>query len=212
MIFNGDLLRYNALEDYIGYKVIFDFVHDKAALKTHIEALPCYTIGPTPRGSVAKLRKQRAQDIYNGLNHYGSQTIVSLSTTYEVATKEFLYCFFMKYPQHIYDYVGSEETKGHVSLKEILKVKSYQELLSNLASRAASVATKGEYGQVLIKISKLCNESSPKELAERLNSLQLNRNKIIHEKHARPWAINHPAASYRVLKRKERQLSEVLFW
>ncbi len=191
IIFDGDLLRFKSLEDYAAFKDMHDLVNDQGAIKSHVEAYKLYAIDPSlhDEGSEDALREQMCSGIVSALNHFGGLTIVSLCTTYEIAVKEFLFCFFIKNPGHIYEFIGPENARGHVSLKEVLRADSYIDLLGSLAQKAASSASKGKYSQVLIRIAQLCKDDINKDIVKNLDQLQNERNKIVHEKYSKTWQL-----------------------
>jgi hypothetical protein len=190
--FNGDRLRYKSLEDYAAFKDLYDFVSNKTAVKSHLESYDLYVIDPSlhDEGTEDMLREEMSSGVFSALNHFGGHTIISLCTTYELAAREFLFCFFIKNPSHIYEFIGPEDARGHVSLKEVLKVNSYQDLLISLAKKAAAVASKGKYGQVLARIANLCKEDIDKHNIKKLDKLQNERNKIVHEKFSKKWELS----------------------
>jgi hypothetical protein len=190
-IFNGDLLRYKSLEDYVAFKDLYDLVNNQKAVKSHLDSYKFYALDPSlhDEGSDDALREKMACGIFSALNHFGGLTIISLCTTYELTAREFLSYFFVQNPSHIYEFIGPEDARGHVSLKEVLKVDSYQELLVSLAKKSASVASKGKYGQVLARIANLCKEDVDRDTVKKLDKLQKKRNKIVHEKYTKTWEL-----------------------
>lgn len=190
--FNGDLLRYKSLMDYVAFKSLHDLVNNKNAIKAHLRGYNLYASDSSldDEGTDKALREIMSDDVFSALNHFGGLTIISLCTTYELAVREFLTCFFMQHPNHMYEFLGPDEARGHVSLREVLKVGSYSDLLLSLATKSASVASKGKYGQALTRMANLCNGDVDKELTKKLDNIQNIRNKIVHEKYIQTWELD----------------------
>lgn len=180
--FNGDTWKYKALEDYASYKALHDFATNSSALQAYENSLQYYAAIPElhPDGTERLLRKQKNEDVERALTHYGSQTIVSLCTCYEVAIRDFFKAVFIAHPDRLFDFIGSESAKGHVSLRDIIKYGALSELLIELSHRAAAVASKGEYGKALFRASALVKVELDTN-AEALAALQKTRNAIVHE-------------------------------
>jgi len=189
--FNGDLMRSKSLDDYVAFKAMYDLVYDKKAIATHIESLNYYAYDPSMHAEDTniKLGSIKSEDIYSSLHHYGGLTVISLCTTFEIAAKDFLSCYFFQNPHSMYEFIGGHETKGMVQLKEMLAADSYQDLIVALSEQASSKASKGKYGEVLVRIAKLCKQEYDKNLATKLNDLQEIRNKIVHEKYSKHWLL-----------------------
>jgi hypothetical protein len=187
--FNGDAWKFKALEDYSSYKAFHDFATNLSALQAYEESFQYYAAIPEihPHGTEKLLRGHKRDDVERALNHYGAQTIVSLCTCYEVAIRNFFECVFIAYPDRLFDFIGPESAKGHVSLRDITIHKSRDELLIELSRRGAAVASKGDYGKSLLRASNLVRSGLDIETAA-LAALQKTRNVIVHEA-AHPMAL-----------------------
>ena len=187
--FNGDTWKYKALEDYASYKALYDFATSSSALQAYESSLQYYAAIPELHSDDTErsLRKQKSEDVERALSHYGSQTIVSLCTCYEIAIRDFFEAVFIAHPERLFDFIGPEGAKGHVSLREIIMRSSLRELLIELSRQAAAVASKGDYGKALLRASTLVKVQLDTN-AEDLVALQKTRNKIVHEA-IRPIAL-----------------------
>lgn len=182
--FDGDTWKYNALMDYVAFNELSEFIGNNAALDAHAGS---YAVtGDTSAFSQAQLdslRTAKIETLEATLSHFGSQTVISLCTTFEVCVREYFRALFLVKPQAMFDFLGSEDSRGHIPLKEILQVSSYQDLLARLAHTASGTASKGKYGQVYARALSRSGTSGSKAQTEKLNALQFERNKFIHERH-----------------------------
>lgn len=182
--FDGDTWKYNALEDLISFKTFHDFVGNVAAVKAYVDSLEYHEGVPELRIENAELslRKTKKNDVEKALDHYGSQTIVSLCTCYEVAIRDFFRCVFISKPEAMYAFVGPEGAKGHIPLRDVINSASRELLIADLATRSAATATKGGYGQSLERASNLVGAETNRVLTVELGMLQKSRNAIVHER------------------------------
>lgn len=182
--FDGDTLKYNALMDYVAYKELDGFVGNDVAMNVH--ALSSSVLGDIESFSQAQLDElqiAKIDTLKEALSHFGCQTIISLCTTLEVSMREYLRVLFLVKPQAMFDFLGLENSRGHIPLKEVLQVSSHADLLARLAHTASGTASKGKYGQVYIRALSCSGSGGDKDLVEKLNSLQVERNKFVHERH-----------------------------
>lgn len=182
--FDGDTWKYNALMDYVAFKELDEFLGNHTALAVHAESYEI--LGDTEAFSQAQLdelRVARIETLKSTLSHFGNQTIISICTTFEVCVREYLRAIFLIRPKAMFNFLGPEDSRGHIPLKEILQVSSHGDLLARLAHTASGTASKGKYGQVYARAISSSNFTGSKDLIERLNSLQAERNKFIHERH-----------------------------
>ncbi len=187
--FNGDAWKFKALEDYASYKALHDFATNSSALQAYESSLKYYAAIPElhPQSTERLLRDHKNEDVERALSHYGSQTIVSLCTCYEVAIRDFFTSVFIAHPDRLFDFIGPEGAKGHVSLRDITMHNSLGELVIQLSRRAAAVASKGDYGKSLLRASALVKVELDTKVTA-LVALQKTRNAIVHEA-ARPITL-----------------------
>jgi hypothetical protein len=183
--FDGDTWKFKALEDYIAYKELDAFVTNDAATEAHVGCYQLRAAGDIAlfENQLVLLQTQMISTLRDALSHLACQTIVALCTTFEVTARDFFRSYFETNPAALFDYVGPEDARGHVSLHEILNAKSHSDLVRQLADRASGVVSKGKYGQIYSRASALCGGSEDKNLTQRLNVLQAERNKFVHERH-----------------------------
>ena len=199
-VFNGDGLRFKSLEDYVAFKSFHDFVNNKNAIDAHLKSYEYYATDPSlhEERTDIMLGNQKTEDIISSLNHFGGLTLTSLCTTFEIAIKEFLCCYFFHNPKTMYGFLGRDDSKGMVSLNDMLTVNTYQALIVNLATKSASKASKGTYVEAFSRVGKLCKANIDKEVLTKLNDLQTYRNKIVHEKFLKQWTLSD-ISDYEVL-------------
>tara|TARA_Y100000815_G_C13306699_1_gene486769 strand:- start:1086 stop:1550 length:465 start_codon:yes stop_codon:yes gene_type:complete len=146
LMFDGDRLRYKSLKDYVAFKAFYDFASDKDALDAHIHSHEYYALDSSlhEEGTEIRLRENKSEEVGFSLTHFGGLTVVSLCTTFEVAVKEFLCCYFFYNPNSMYEFIGRDESRGLVPLKDVLLEDTYQGLILSLAKKASSKASKGK--------------------------------------------------------------------
>lgn len=205
-VFHFDNWMWKSLKDYVSYRDLYLLITNVHVRTVYKESLPVFSLDlelhlhPT---AATELRDMVVDDISNSLTHFASLTIVSICTTYEAAGKEFFTALFYKYSYFMHDYIKSENHNGAVSLKEIVDTANYEKLISIIADRAASVATKGGYGNLLRRACKLCKGNADEKVISRLVSLQKLRNKIAHEK-------NSPELTLEEVKSAQSNISQAI--
>jgi len=188
--FDGDTWKLKALEDYVSYKALHDFVTSEGALHGFVNSLKYHAQNPEcfPDDAESSLRRRKRQDIEGALKHYASQTLVSLCTCYEVAVKDYFRCVFSAHPDKLFSFIGPDGAKGHVSLRDITRHDTKQELLDDLARRGAAIAARGEYGKSLVRAGSISAFTSEIDTLE-LSTLQRTRNSVVHEKRAFDFSL-----------------------
>ena len=95
--FNADLWVWKCLEDLVSYKTLRLLVEDKGAVESYLSSRGIISLGggPAPPEFIEALFDRERQSISNLVAHFGSQTIVTLCTTLEVANKEFFVLGFL---------------------------------------------------------------------------------------------------------------------
>ncbi|MED5621877.1 hypothetical protein [Ideonella sp. BN130291] len=181
--FDGDHRKYQALMDYVAFKELHEFVSNSAAIAAHTDSYAVSSLGPIAASKVVELKVAKAGELRGALMHFACQTIVSLCTTFEVAARDFLQAVFAVKPDGMFEFLGPEDARGHVPLKDVLQASSHDELVGALAKRAAGSASKGKYGAVFARATQLAGGTVDKAIVSRLNSLQTERNKLVHERH-----------------------------
>ncbi len=190
IIFNGDRLAWKALEDFIAYRDLYLYINNQTAMTSYTQSMSLHSSVEPDEKSANNLRNEVEISIKNSLSHFASQTIVSFCTTYEIACKEFFKNLFIKHPQLMHDCVSDKYTNGTILLKEIINAESYDEIVSNTADKAANSASKGKYGDFIKRAAKSTRLDFNQDIVVQLNTLQLLRNRIIHEKHITPLTID----------------------
>jgi len=199
--FDGDTWKFKALEDYVAYKELDEFVHNDLATQAHVNSYRLSTTDADafPKTCTDTICDRKILTLRDALTHFARQTTVSLCTTYEVTVRDFFKTYFQTNPAALFEYVGPEDAKGYVALRDILQVESHTELIVRLADRAAGAASKGKYGQVYARAFALCGVPEDKELLQRLNSLQVERNKFIHERHRPDCGLNEVTEAHSIV-------------
>ena len=182
--FDADLWRWRCLYDFVSYQTLSDLIGNSSAIDAHLKTRPVITAtGEAPTAEILQMLLDSERNTIEGLvDHFASQTIVSVCTSFEVAIKEFLSVWFFHHPQHIHEYLATNQTKGVVPLKGIIDATDRDELLQRLAAKAADVATNGIYSKVLGRVEKHSKIAAPSGLAEDMSALREIRNRIVHEK------------------------------
>lgn len=184
LLFDGDYWVWKALEDFIAFKEIHAYVNNQLAMNAYKSSMSYIALEPDMHEEGTELEhKNRVEStLRNSLDHFASQTLVSLCTTYEVAVRQFFKCLFVKHPICMHDFIGHEQQKGIVLLKDIIKAGNYSDVIKGTAEQASGAASKGKYGRILGRASNLCKYEIETDMIDSLNLLQSKRNKIVHEK------------------------------
>ncbi|MDP3272027.1 MAG: hypothetical protein U1D69_06870 [Polynucleobacter sp.] len=183
-VFEGDNWKWKALEDYIAYKELHEFVNNEAALNAHLGSYRLDALAPNlfNEEHTNGLLADKRSAIDQAFSHQASLTLISLCTTYEVMLRDFLVHLFIKSPLKLFDFIGTDQAKGHVSLREVVESESHDQLIERLACRGASVASKGKYGQALSRAASLAGTQVDAKQIEALNELQTTRNRVVHDR------------------------------
>lgn len=182
--FNADLWVWKCLEDLVSYNTLRSLVEDKGAVESRLLSREIISLGgePAPPEFIQALLDEERQSISKLVAHFGSQTIVTLCTTLEVANKEFFRAWFFSHPEQLHDYLVSGEVKGVVALNDILRSADREQLLARLAAGAGETACQGKYSKVLNRVASHTKMSFPPGLDSKLQFVQELRNRIVHEK------------------------------
>jgi len=78
--------------------------------------------------------------------------------------------------------MNHEKKNSTVPLKDIIEAKDYQVLIEKLAKRASGNASKGKYKDVIKRVYGLCKVKEDSLFLKEIDTLQIERNKIVHEK------------------------------
>ncbi len=198
--FDGDLWAWKALEDFINYKCLHEYVSNSSAVETHRESIRSVHVGPSfSDEDVKRLRQEYVGDLAKALVHLASQTLVTLCTTFEIASKNFFFSMFVRHPERMFEYVGGEDQKGHVKLTRILNAEDYDGLILDLARSASTAASKGDYSKVLKRAAKLCKSDADGDLLRKIDQLQRDRNKVVHEKYSPDWNFEDVSKAHEVV-------------
>ena len=182
--FNADLWRWKCLDDYVCYKTLRELVENEKVVDAHLSSKEILSAdgGDIPSQLVEKFHDHERATVGQLLGHFGSQTIVSICTTFEVSVREFFHVWFFEHPDQLHDYVVTGQVTGAVPLQDILYSSDRNELLGLLAARAAQKATQGKYEKIMRRVASHTKSDLPENLDKRLQEVQVLRNRIVHEK------------------------------
>ncbi|MDO9319449.1 MAG: hypothetical protein Q7V56_14805 [Gammaproteobacteria bacterium] len=191
LIFDLDHWEWKCLEDFGSYQDIHDFVGNQQAVDAHKSSMTYFAIDPAshPENTDALLRTETEVRIKKSLFHFASSSIVSLCTTYEVASKQFFKCLFVNHPMFMYDFIGAESRRGTIKLKDVVEARNYGKVIEDAANNAASAATKGKYSDILKRAAKLCDAQTNEQLVNQIDTIQRLRNRIVHEKESSSFGV-----------------------
>jgi len=184
VFFNADNWYWKTLEDFIAYQDMHDFVSNKIAMDAYNSSMRFSSIGQEAHDSNTskKIINSIEGSLKGSLDHFAGLTIVAMCTTFEVAAKDFFRNLFIINPKYMYEYIGSENKKGLISLHEIINSGDFEKLICNLSEKASSAVSKGKYGEIISRAFKLCGIEKDDTLEKNINLVQAGRNKIVHEK------------------------------
>lgn len=123
-------------------------------------------------------------NIKDAAGFYNRQMLVVASTYIEMIQKNFVAVLFANHPERMYEYLypeGRENEKGVVSLKEVTKAASKDDLINQLSEQATANAVKGKIHASMNNLSKIAAEKIPEPLKKKLVEIVLCRNRVVHE-------------------------------
>ena len=190
--FDCDTLLYKALQDYISYKAIHEFINNRAAMNSYKSSFSIITTNEELRNeSSDSLYENIEEELKGSLSHFASQALISLCTTYEVSAVAFFKALFVCNPKYMHSFVGSNDTKGkgYIRLSDVVDAGDFTEFIDELAYSASKRATKGKYGGILKRACKLCNSDIDENFLKKIDKVQERRNEIIHEKKVGSYSL-----------------------
>lgn len=115
-------------------------------------------------------------------NVYLRQMIVLAATYVELILTDFFRCVYIAQPQRMNDVLPPHgKSSATVSLMEIIQSGSKEEMLANLADRAARHKGDGEPDKILRQLTMDCHIKLHLPLVDDLKSLKELRNRIVHD-------------------------------
>lgn len=201
VIFDADYWYWKALEDFIAYKDMHDFVSSDNAMNAYKSSMGYSSLAPElrTRETEIELTNHIEVSLKGSLDHFAALTIIGMCTTFEVAAKDFFRKLFLKHPKYMHEYLGSENQKGLISLSEIIDSGDFKNLIDNLSDKAANIASKGKYGEVLRRAFKICGLEKNEQFTTKINKIQNERNKIVHEKKVITREVNDVGNAHAII-------------
>lgn len=114
------------------------------------------------------------------------QMIVLAASIFEGCVGNFLRALFETRPELMHNYLGSEASKGTLSLKLVVTSPTRDQLVRSLSDQAASRVLGLKYSKILSALDQLGGQPLPKPLLSQLGNLLEQRNRIVHEGSAEP--------------------------
>ncbi|PTB19117.1 hypothetical protein C9I57_18900 [Trinickia symbiotica] len=183
LLFDADHWYWKALEDFVAYRDMDKFLRSGKAFSAYADSMILHASDDNDESATrAKLVESLRDSLTGSLDHFASLTIVAMCSTFEVAAKEFYENVFFRHPKRMHEYLGKEKQLGVVQLSDVVEAGDYHRLLHRLAQRAAANATKGKYGDILARAFKIAGSPNDRDLTDRLNGVQMERNRVVHEK------------------------------
>lgn len=195
MQFNCDFHRFKPFQDFIAFNSLHKLASNEPAINAYFESMTLFSMIEKPidtslEEQVAKrLSDSMKEDIKDSINHFGGLTIIGFCTCFEVAAKDFFRSLFFTNPKSMHDYLEHRTIQGSVAFEDITNANSLDNLFNVLSERAAIKATKGNYSEVMRRVSKISKSPLDKDVSKNLDKIQKLRNKIAHEKHNQNWNV-----------------------
>jgi hypothetical protein len=115
-------------------------------------------------------------------HHIYLRQMVVLAVSYmELILKKFFKCLFIAQPRRMHAYLSEQRGKAVVSLREILRAPTKEELIMSLVEQAATIAIGPRFDKVIDKIVRECHIDLDRPFVEDVRALIELRNRIIHE-------------------------------
>ncbi|MCO7557064.1 HEPN domain-containing protein [Metapseudomonas otitidis] len=173
------------------FKVAWGFMNDEEAVRVHLGKIRVEAAGvegdglvPEPDGEQERLKELFFSYSKGELNragiHYGNMMLVTAYTFLEDFVASFFYEAFLVKPKAMAEYMKNDAGGSNVPLNLIVDLDKEQ-LLKKLALENRSKACNGSILKVCARLTKISGALISKELQDKLNGLQVARNKIVHE-------------------------------
>ncbi|SDU55373.1 hypothetical protein SAMN04489801_4335 [Pseudomonas mandelii] len=182
--FDADHWHFKALMDFIAIRDLHELLSSKAAIDAHLNSRTLMSLKDNGGDVEIKNRidAHLSSSLTNSIDHFSALTVLALSTTFEVATKDFFRNIFVSQPLLMHDFLTSADQSGVVFLADVVKAGDFNNLINSLAEKASNSAAKGKYSSVLARIFRLCKWKDTTGIKDKIDSIQADRNFIAHEK------------------------------
>lgn len=177
---------------YGKYKDLREFCLDKDALYAHVtenRAVEGMDKGEYFKSSDKKQLERwlepKTEIIQSAFETFELQIPVIYSSYLEDAIVTFITCYLVNNPDQIGDYVSpldQDHIKGFVKVEDIIKHATIEDLISNLASKAAHNAASGKSKQkVFSRLENLVKYELDSNVKQKIIALYNKRSEIVHE-------------------------------
>lgn len=182
--FDADHWHHKALMDFIAIRDLHELLSSKTAIDAHLNSRTVMSLKDNGGDFEIKNRlgAQLSSSLTNSIDHFSALTVLALSTTFEVATKDFFRNIFVSQPLLMHDFLTSADQSGIIFLADVIKAGDFNNLINSLAEKASNSAAKGKYSSVLARIFRLCKWKDTTGIKDKIDSIQADRNFIAHEK------------------------------
>ena len=178
-------LRLRMAED--AFEELDEIISSKETREAHLERkYPVAGLAPAPEGlfrGVDLVRAGTESALDSAHNTYRRQMIVVAASHLEALIQAFFEKFFLRHPERMHDFIGSDENearKGLIPLKKIIG-NTKEELLLQLAISCGSKISKLSPTMLVKRLVQLTGREMPPVLAENMGSVINQRNRIVHE-------------------------------
>lgn len=177
---------------YGKYKDLREFCMDKDALYAHVtenRVVEGLNNGEhfksSEKNELERWLEPKTEIIHEAFETFELQIPVILSSYLEDAIVTFFTCYLINNPNQIGSYVSpldQDQIKGFVKFDEIIKHKSIEELVAELASKAAHNAASGKSKKkVFTRLEALAKYEIDSGVKQKIIALYEKRNEIVHE-------------------------------
>jgi hypothetical protein len=193
-VFNAGKWLFEVIRTIGVYRTVNDFILDKNAQTAYLESRKVVTYFEKDEEFFEEICEDKEtiklfhddviESISDTSKFYNRQVIVLASTYVELILKDFLLIFFKQFPERMYEFIyeqDKQESKGSISLKEVLKVKNIDDLMEQLSNQATANLLKGKLSSQLKNLMKITKHNFDDDLTNELIQLNEFRNSIVHE-------------------------------
>lgn len=171
---------------------LWELLEDKDAADTHFKKWQYKTfdieserIVSGPVSSLEKDHKLRLEgnyreEISGARLHYANMMLATAYTYLEDNVATFFYEAFLARPKLMIDFIVRDQREPSISLNLLIE-KDKNEILDQLAREISHKANNGDIKKVCKRIKAVSGYDIPKQLQDKISTLQKKRNRIVHE-------------------------------
>ncbi len=172
------------------FRTVWHLLADEDALDAHFQKtqLPHFVEGDfklvyasaLDRSERKKISRSYEREVQEAREHYANMMLVSAYTHFEDIVETFFYEAFLVKPKLMIQIIKEDGGSTSIALEKLID-SNKDDLIRELSKSTASKLKSGSLEKVFKRIQKISKINLGESLVGRLSSLQIKRNKIVHE-------------------------------